>query len=179
MTITLSSMFRKNLPWFLVACLALGAGVVLFLRTLMSPVDVLNTAQLEQLVGSNQIVAATLVPERSSPMADITGTYTRTDAGGNQVIRHFRARTLSTAKLVEFFGTWSGAEIRTPNADLLSVVSAWLPILLILPAIGIIIFLLARSNSRLTSPLPGKAAAPAVPARRCPQCGADLKPDAP
>jgi hypothetical protein len=175
-----SRSLRTILLWLLLACLALGAGMFILVINHSPKANVLDRTEFEQLVDSNRVVQATLFYDPSSPIYKITGSYAKRDKFGNEITAPFVAKTPLTDKMLEKLENLPNIEMKEPNTVLLPVLLTGVPIAIILAAVGLVVYMAFRLASRNRPSLPRQAVAPPdVSTRKCPQCGADLKPDAP
>ena len=140
--------------------------------------DVLSPDEFNQLVESHRIVEAKLFASYPpSQLSKITGTYRKTEGNRNVGIARFTTETRVDDAMVRELSEIPGFEAVTTNPDL----NKWKLVILLalfLGFVGLVVaaFIIIRAMVK-------KSASPSSPPptqptpRKCPQCGAELKPD--
>jgi serine/threonine protein kinase len=182
------SAVRQNLLWIVPALLALTAlATVIILKSdakKNQTDDHLTPAEFYQAVDSNRIVEATIFGDRQSPFFEVRGTYKRQDNAGTVARFVTPKMSITVRELDKLMSLPKVQESIAENH------SAWISTVIILLA-GALIFVIAvvsiivglvSAAKRFAprAPPPAPPAAPIHPQpRKCPKCGAILKPDAP
>ncbi len=176
----------KSLWLWLPLTFVLLVGVI-FAMSASKP-DVLGPVEFFQILDSHRIIQAKVDHDSNSPLFIVTGTYQKLDGEGLQghvVAAHFRTKKmlLSDEMLVRVL-TSPNVVMVEPNNTLFSLLMTVLPLLLlflILLGMGFIAFVVYRllEKKRAVPTLSGSPPPTQPTPRKCPQCGAQLKPDAP
>jgi len=154
--------------------------------------DVLNQPEFFQAVESNRVVSATIdYNPQTSPLARISGTYKKRDQFNHETVARFVVENayLSEEMQAKLLGGMPSVTIRQANTTLKKGFWTIIPLIIIgliiivlvgLALVIITVYIVQRTskNGKMT-PVPPVAAKTEVIPRRCPQCGAELKPDAP
>jgi serine/threonine protein kinase len=177
--------FKMGLLLLLLA--GMTAVICLLLPTRsQGSVEVLGQSEFFHAVESNRIASASITYAASgSSLARITGTYKQRDPFNNQTeARYVVEKILLSEKMRDALIREAGSvEIIEPNPNtywnLIWTIAPFLMVVLMGLALGAIAFFVIRRafKNGMASPVP-----PMIPQtermfRKCPQCGAELKPD--
>ena len=180
--------FKMGLLLLLLA--GMTAVICLLLPTRsQGSVEVFSQAEFFHAVESNRIVSATITYDAPrSSLVRITGTYKKRDQFNNETEARFVVKKVLLTEQMQdaLLGGLKSVEIHEPNTYFVNliwtIIPFLIPILMVVLmglALGAIAFFVIRrafKNGR-ASPVP-----PMIPQtermfRKCPQCGAELKPD--
>jgi serine/threonine protein kinase len=181
--------FKTGLLLLLLAGMAAVICFVLLTRS-QGSMEVLGQSEFFHVFESNRIVSATITYDApGSSLVRITGTYKRRDQFNNETeARYVVKKALLTEKMRDaLLRELKPIEIREPNTHfMMNLIWSIIPFL-ILPlmvmlmglALGAIALFVIRRTSKdgKTTPAPRMIPQTERMYRKCPQCGAELKPD--
>ena len=150
-----------------------------------SAVEVLSQAEFFHAVESNRIASATITYAASgSSLARITGTYKRRDPLNNETKARYVVEKIPLTEkmqdaLIHEVGSVEIIEQNSYFVNLIWTIAPFLMVVLLGLALGATAFFVIRRASKngKASPVPPMISKTEQIFRKCPQCGAELKPD--